>query len=511
LVTAYRDVLTFVQHLGPTWRKRQHVNFAQVVCALIERGNLSLSDLARALPIATQNLHGRLKRLERFLDNPRLDEASLFLRWLKLTDRFCEDLPPFSDGRQILPLLLDTVYFEPLALLVFTVPCGSRGLPVALTTYHRTKLTACFPPKATWPSASDVTKRPRRGQVSLPASSIVTTFDSQNKIEEQLIDYVFSLVSDVFLNVIVADRGFARASLFIRLNEQKRHFAIRIDAQTHIRLPNPLSPGLPTEGLPEQVLGLRPGQRLWCPEAYYSKQNQVPVHLLGVWDSQQKEPWYIATTLESAQQTETVYRWRMRLESANRDEKSGVILREGGDKHNLTSVLHLHRLLLALLAAEWLCALTGLQAQHDLSAKQVGPATDESIETKSETKNETKSETKNEASIASSPPLKPARSRGFLPEWVTDRTEGADGPSLPPPVIPHRGPIPKLPDWQRLFAARGWLSYVRLGREVLTTTDFHSILHRMVRWLGGYLWIRTPTWTRRQLRYRLDRWWFNSS
>ena len=131
LITAYPDVLSLVQHLAPTWVKRQHTNFAQLVCALIERGSLVLSELARTVPFSTQKLHGRLKRIDRFLDNPRLDETILFLRWLRLAYRFGDDLPPASDGRPILPLLLDTVYFEPFALLVFTVPCGSRGLPVA--------------------------------------------------------------------------------------------------------------------------------------------------------------------------------------------------------------------------------------------------------------------------------------------------------------------------------------------------------------------------------------------
>ena len=35
-----------------------------------------------------QPLHGRLKRLLRFLANPRLDEVALSRRWLKLGHRF---------------------------------------------------------------------------------------------------------------------------------------------------------------------------------------------------------------------------------------------------------------------------------------------------------------------------------------------------------------------------------------------------------------------------------------
>ena len=132
---SYNDVLHFVQHFAPTWRKTQHVNLAQLVDALLKRPTLCLSDLARALPSADQPLHGRLKRLMRFLDNPNLDECALFIRWLKLTYRFGDDLPNQTGGRPMLPLLLDTTYFDPFAVLLATVPCGSRGLPVALTTY----------------------------------------------------------------------------------------------------------------------------------------------------------------------------------------------------------------------------------------------------------------------------------------------------------------------------------------------------------------------------------------
>ena len=123
------------------------------------------------------------------------------------------------------------------------------------------------------------------------------------------------------------------------------------------------------------MLGLRPGQRRWCPQAWYGQQEQVPIRLLAVWEQGQEEPWYIATSLETAEQTELVYRWRMRLECATRDQKTGVVLRQRGDHHALRNVLHLHRLLLAVGAAEWLCALTGLQAWQDLSTSPA-PASD---------------------------------------------------------------------------------------------------------------------------------------
>ena len=107
----------------------------------------------------------------------------------------------------------------------------------------------------------------------------------------------------------------------------------------------------------------------------------MPVNLLAVWEPGQAEPWYLATTLERDDWTERLYRWRMRLESSNRDEKTGVLLRQGGDRHALRNILHLHRLLLALLAARWLCALVGLQAHRDLADPPRETALDEALPT----------------------------------------------------------------------------------------------------------------------------------
>src|SRR5512135_3384787 len=149
----YADALTFVQNLTPSWVKPQQAMLAHVLCALVERPSLCPAELARALPDGPhvqgpQSLHGRLKRLNRFLDNPRLDEPEIFYRWYRLAVRFSADVPHAPD---LLPILLDTTYFEPFAALIASIPCGGRGLPIVFTTYHRRKLQACFPPVERWP------------------------------------------------------------------------------------------------------------------------------------------------------------------------------------------------------------------------------------------------------------------------------------------------------------------------------------------------------------------------
>jgi hypothetical protein len=470
---AYPDVLSFVQHLAPTWRITQQRNLAQLVAALLERPSLCLCEVARAYPRADQPLHGRLKRLQRFLDNPRLDELALALRWLILSYRFGTDLPDQPRDHPLLPILVDTTYFEPFAALIAAVPCGGRALPLALTTYHRRHLRACFPPRARWPAAHGVLGMPDMPGTAppLPAAAWPRNFRSQNLIEQELLDLVAQLCTPRLRPVIVADRGFARASLFQYLRDQGRDFVIRFDATTWVQL-HPAGPGQPAA----VALALQPGERRWVPGGTYHQHEQVPVNLLAVWEVGQEEPWYLASSLERADWTELCYRWRMRIEGSNRDEKTGVLLRQGGDGHGLRSVLHLHRLLIALCTAQWLCALTGLQAQADLAdPARVAPA------------------------LARAQPTDP------------DLDLLAQGPALPPPVVPHRGRCPRLPAWMRRFAARGTLSYVRLGLEVLRAPDLGVIVRRLVHWLGLYLWTYRPDWRPWQCRYRLRHWWLDSS
>jgi hypothetical protein len=474
------DVLTFVQALTLTWRKSQQVMLAYLIQALQERPSLCPTDIARALPPGPhsrtpQSLHGRLKRLNRLLSNPRLDEAALFVQWLHLSYHFGADVPDPPAGQPILVLLLDTTYFDPCAALVISVPCGGRGLPVAWTTYHRETLEACFPPQKTWPTYDTSITPPARRQRrrGTPASSVVKPWVSQNRIEEHLVDYLWSFLSPALWGVVVADRGFARASFFRWFLDKQRAFAIRFKADTWLYRPDG------TGGPAQEVLPLQPGQCHWLPEAYYGQEERVPVAVLALWEAGQEEPWYIATNLPDAQTTETVYRWRTRIESSNRDEKTGVLLREGGDNHQLEEVLHLHRLLLANCCAQWLAALAGLQAYHDLPAAEATPPV-----------------------VAPPPsPLERALPNTDAPELL------AQGPASPPPVVPHRGPRPALPAWMRRFAVWGPLSYVRLGLEILRTPDLGYLVRRAVRWLAIWTWRWRPAWAPWQVRYRLKHWW----
>src|SRR5215207_8883870 len=100
----YAEIYQFVQAMAPTWRKTEHANLAQLVCALLERPRLCLSELARALPRPDQPVHGRLTRLMPSLATPRLDEAAIFRRGPKPSNRVGEDLPPQPGRPQLQPI-----------------------------------------------------------------------------------------------------------------------------------------------------------------------------------------------------------------------------------------------------------------------------------------------------------------------------------------------------------------------------------------------------------------------
>lgn len=449
---AYANVVTFVQHLAPEWRKSQQEGLARLMLALVERPTLCLSELARAYPDGPgarprSALHGRLKRLGRFLDNPRLQEEALWRRLYLLSLHFGDDWAPTGVPEGVLPLLLDTTYFEPFAAVTVAVPCGSRGLTIALSTYERHRLLAC---------GIQAPARPRY-------------YDSQNQIEEELLQLVYSWLAPAMKAVLVADAGFARASLFGQLLEHERAFVIRFDADTHVTLPDGQT------GAVQALVALSEGQSRFIPHAYYGKEAKIPVAVLALWEAGQEEPWYLASSLADPQLIGCLYHWRMRIEAGYRDGKSGVICRQGGDAHRLESVLHLHRLLTACFCLHWLTALVGLQAYTDLPAGR---------------------------NCQSGSPLETAPPDSQLSSEIA---RGA--PALPPHPSPHRGPSQPLPAWMKRFAVRGPLSFVRLGLEVLRLPDLLAIVCRLVHWIGIWLWPYAPPWTSRQLAYRRSHWW----
>jgi hypothetical protein len=318
-MSLYPAMFAFVSELCPRWRRSQRVNLTLLCQALVARRSLTLTQLARAYPVPGRRKvprpnHGllhRVKRLWRFLAHPTLDETDLRQRLVRLASSACRT--PGLD----LPVLLDLTYFAPFAVLAASIPRGGRALPVAWRVF----------------------RRDLEGEVDL----------SQNLIIDEVLATLRAQVSPGIRVQVVADREFARASLFRTLRQQHSSFVIRVDAETWIH--HPCYTG------PMADLPLRPGgPRVWLPDARYGKTEQEPVHLLAVWGMGHRAPWLLATDLADPRQVERLYRKRMKIEHGFRDWKHHLRLK---GTVRLRTAAHLGRLLTAVIVLYWFLGLLG--------------------------------------------------------------------------------------------------------------------------------------------------------
>jgi hypothetical protein len=313
-------IRSFCKQIAPTWRKTQLTNLAYAVHAVLERKTLTLSTLARSFPVPTErrcanprhDLWHRLKRLRRFLANRRLSVADVAQRLTRLA------LSVSDEPGLRLSVLVDLTYMGPYAYLVASIPKGGRALPINWYAFRR-----------------DLSGEGER---------------SQNQIIHDLLQQVFEWLAPGIEAVLVADREFARASLFRFCKQQQRNFVIRVDAETCIV--HPLYDGALGQ------MGLRPGDPpRWLPGALYGRDEQEPVNILAVWRTGYDEPWFLATCLSTADAVEDIYRQRMKIEHGFRDWKHHLRLKGTLAAQNVSYV---KGLLTVLAVLYWFVCLFGL-------------------------------------------------------------------------------------------------------------------------------------------------------
>ncbi len=311
----YAPLRAFLADLVPTWRRTHLTNLALLVAALLTRRSLSVSELARAYPGGFTHAM-RKKRLWRFLENGRLDLAALRRRFTYLALHACR----VPEGQRV-PILIDTTYWEPYAVLVAAVPRAGRALPLHWRTYRR-----------------DLVGEPE---------------PSQNQIEEVFCTQLLERVPLEWEAVLVADRGFGRADLIGWLQQRGAAFVLRVTADVHLR--HPAYTGL------ARALPLRRGQRRWFTDVVYRQDGAVTVHLLAFWGRDHDEPWLLVTNLTDPKEVETLYRRRMRIEHSFRDWKHHLRCRLPLSRM-VQSARRFGRLVTALILAAWFLCLVGLGA-----------------------------------------------------------------------------------------------------------------------------------------------------
>ena len=157
--------------------------------------------------------------------------------------------------------------------------------------------------------------------------------------------------------LLLADRGFGRASLLRRLQEMPRHtgravdYVVRLKGNVHIQTADGYQGLLRKYPLPS-------GRYVFLPGVRYRSDGVVTVNLALYWGRGHREPWYLATSLPDAKVAVAQYRKRMQPEQYFRDGKQYFAL----DRGMATTTARLGRMLVGLLLACCLLLLAGRRA-----------------------------------------------------------------------------------------------------------------------------------------------------
>lgn len=265
----------FVAAIVPSWRRSQQKVLGLCVRALVIRRRCTLSALARALP-ATTHVRYRLKRLARFMDNPRL---KLLPGWDALAQRAARLHP-----QGWLPMLLDeTGLRDHATVLSAAVPYRGRALPIACLAFSPSLIK-----RSLWALREGLIWRLLQG-----------------------------LAQDSKRMVIVADRAFAASHFFRWLKAAKVQFVVRVPRKVYVQWPG-------FKALLSQI-ELRPGCRHFWPGVRYGP-SEAHLNLLVVWRRDCTEPWLLASSLDDPAQILRLYRLRMRIEAFFKDGKEHFAL-----------------------------------------------------------------------------------------------------------------------------------------------------------------------------------------
>jgi hypothetical protein len=337
LLPWYYRVRDAINAAAPFLAPTQKTNLSLLVSAILKKRTLCLSELARAYPTPSQrrvaapkhDLLHRLKRLWRFTANERVDALAVQAA-----------LVPHTVTRLGFPrslgLAVDWTMFDTTLpsgeriryqVLRIAVPRRGRALPLLQLAYNRDRL---------------------------PAQR------SQNQLEQEAILAVVRALPEGVRPVVLADRGFARASFFAWLNARGFDYVVRLNKGTSLTESDGRRWKLGEEGL-------QPSWLKWAPNVryalYHGRPTKVVLNVALCWKVSRSraasnprrkvpaEPWYLATSLQDAKAAASWYWQRGWIEQSFKDSKS----RFGLARVQIGSPERLCRLLMALtISLSWL-------------------------------------------------------------------------------------------------------------------------------------------------------------
>jgi len=268
-----QDVEKWVSRQGRVLGAYLSRGLGELVGVLIQQRRLGVTLLALGLA-ATTRLKHRIKRVDRFLGNRRLDLETMF----RLLGSY------WWRSRERVLLGLDwTELPGGFPALVLSVIVRGRSVPIAWEVV------------ASW--------RFHR---------------SRNALEEGLLLLVESYWPASVERVVIADRGFGRAALARFLSDHGWGYILRVDPKVHVRDRRGhagLYNQYPVDGR------VRYRRQVW----YRYRNKGVTTELVWTHQTRQREPWYLVTNLLDRVSSRQVVNWygrRMRIEEMFRDGKN---------------------------------------------------------------------------------------------------------------------------------------------------------------------------------------------
>ncbi|MHA2384349.1 MAG: transposase [Candidatus Thorarchaeota archaeon] len=273
MILSYNNVERFIKPVFSHLGVHQLRNLILIVYGIIHSRSLECAEIVRHVPTQTNHCHVK-KRIHRFLDNKNVDLSVLMKCWCKFVAVML--LYSFS-FRTYLPVIVDITWVNGEKYLVAAIPFLCRSIPIAFRRFTDEEI--------------------RKGT-------------SQNLIENAFFAWLRDTLESYEV-VIVADRGFRRASLLKYLRGLGLHYVIRVSGNVWI------STHENARRKHSGILGdirLKAGQRIGIHNATFQKTLRVPTNLiLGKLEAERVkklkarrgkkrklEPWYIATDLNNS-------------------------------------------------------------------------------------------------------------------------------------------------------------------------------------------------------------------
>lgn len=275
----------------PNLRKTRGVNLALGVFGQIKSQSGFMSESVREVPGAKKHKH-RLKRLWRFLSNPRVKPEGLRLLWVT----WCfKTFVPDSDS--VIKVAMDwTTLPGDMQCLMIAIPFHGRAIPLV------------------W-------------QIILHAD----IKDSQNLIEERLVARLVNLTKEARPEkklLLTADRGFGRASFIQFLLNKHVFFVLRVKSDVIVttkqgkrvllrRLGETLTEGVPVwfAKITYRGDGVVTGINMACVVAKPEKGKDLPAGRQGA------DPWFLVTNLRKKETAIARYYERFHIEEWFKDLK----------------------------------------------------------------------------------------------------------------------------------------------------------------------------------------------